>query len=156
MCNEVVTKWAARIRTRWPRAEQETPRCLEPMILDGSRDTDQGWKVSYHVIYPWLTFPCNNTTLRDEVTRLSEDPTLQYHGTGGVKRFIDPAVYTRNRQFRLPLCHKLSDRSRTVLSLPSPPLLSTFGRACISRIEVDSWLVPEESVPAAIRSAYNA
>ena len=156
MCNEVVTKWAARIRTRWPRAEQETPRCLEPMILDGSRETDQEWKVSYHVIYPWLTFPCNNTTLRDEVTRLSEDPTLQYHGTGGVKRFIDPAVYTRNRQFRLPLCHKLSDRSRTVLSLPSPPLLSTFGRACISRIEVDSWQVPEESVPAAIRSAYNA
>jgi hypothetical protein len=153
MCNEVVRKWAARIRARWPRAEQEAPRCLEPMILNGSRATDQGWKVSYHVIYPWLTFPCNNTTLRDEVTRLSEDPCLQYKGPSGVQRFIDPAVYTRNRQFRLPLCYKLSDRSRTGLSLPSPPLLSTFGRACISKIEIDSWRVPEESVPAALRPA---
>jgi hypothetical protein len=108
MCNEVVRKWAARIRARWPRAEQEAPRCLEPMILNGSRATDQGWKVSYHVIYPWLTFPCNNTTLRDEVTRLSEDPCLQYKGPSGVQRFIDPAVYTRNRQFRLPLCYTSS------------------------------------------------
>ncbi len=54
---------------------------------------------------------------------------------GSVQRFIDPAVYTRSRQFRLPLCYKLSDRSRTGLSLPSPPLVSTFGRACISKID---------------------
>ena len=155
MCNEVVQKWAARIRARWPRAEQETPRCLEPMILNGSRATDQGWKVSYHIIYPWLTFSCNTTMLRDEVTRLSDDPSLQYNGPGGIQRFIDPAVYTRNRQFRLPLCYKLSDRSRTGLSLPSPPLLSTFGRACISRIEIDSWRVPEEPVPADLRPAHN-
>jgi hypothetical protein len=100
MCNEVVRKWAARIRASWPRAEQEAPRCL---ILYGSRTTDQGCKVSYHVIYPWLTFPCNNTTLCDEVSRLSEDPCLQYNGPSGVQRFIDPAVYTRNRQFRF--CH---------------------------------------------------
>jgi hypothetical protein len=155
MCNEVVQKWAARIRARWPRAEQETPRCLEPMILNGSRATDQGWKVSYHIIYPWLTFSCNTTMLRDEVTRLSDDPSLQYNGPGGIQRFIDPAVYTRYRQFRLPLCYKLSDRSRTGLSLPSPPLLSTFGRACISRIEIDSWRVPAEPVPADLRPAHN-
>ena len=42
MCNEVVRKWAARIRARWARVEQETQRCLEPMILNGSRKTDQG------------------------------------------------------------------------------------------------------------------
>ena len=122
MCSEVVTKWAARIRTRWPRAEQETPRCLEPMILDGSRDTDQGWKVSYHVIYPWLTFPCNNTTLRDEVTRLSEDPTLQYHGTGGVKRFIDPAVYTRKQAVPIAV---VPQALRSIAERPQPAKSST-------------------------------
>ena len=148
MCEAVTRAWAARIRTRWPIAEQECPRCLVPMILNGSRATDHGWKVSYHVIYPWLTFSRNNTTLREEVTLLSSDPRFHYNGPNGIQRFIDSTVYTRNRQFRLPMCFKLSDRSRTGLGLPGPPLLSTFGRACISKIEVDSWLVPEESLPA--------
>jgi hypothetical protein len=42
MCNEVVRKSAARIRARWPSGKQEAPRCLEPMILNGSRATNQG------------------------------------------------------------------------------------------------------------------
>jgi hypothetical protein len=153
MCDAVVRAWAARIRTRWPNAEQVCPRCLVPMILNGSRATDHGWKVSYHVIYPWLTFSRNNTTLREEVTRLSSDTRFHYNGPNGVQRFIDSTVYTRNRQFRLPMCFKLSDRSRTGLGLPGLPLLSTYGRACITKIEVDSWLAPEESIPAVLGTA---
>ena len=35
-------------------AEQEIPPCLELMTLNGSLATDQGWKVSYHVMYPCM------------------------------------------------------------------------------------------------------
>jgi hypothetical protein len=65
-------------------------------------------------------------------------------------RQFTPVTESLNRQFRLPMCLKLSDLSRTGLGLPGPPLLSTFGRACISKLEADSWLVPEESIPAVI------
>jgi hypothetical protein len=92
---------------------------------------------------------CANS-LREGVTRLSSDTRFHYNGPNGVQRFIYSTVYTRNRQFRLPMCFKLSDRSRTGLGLPGLPLLSTFGRACISKIEVNSWLAPEESIPAVI------
>ncbi len=92
------------------------------MVLNGSRMTDKGWKVSYHLVYPWLVFPCNTTLLRDEVASMSDMKQFQYSTKdGAVKSFIDPGVYTNNRQFRLLLCHKLSDSTRTELRLSQPP-----------------------------------
>ena len=44
--------------------------------------------------------------LREEVTSMSEMEPFQYRTKNGdLKSFIDPAVYTNNRQFRLLLCH---------------------------------------------------
>ena len=76
-----------------------------------SRMTDKGLKVSYHLVYPWLVFPCNTTMLREEVTLMSDMEQFQYHTKNGdLKSFIDPAVYTNNRQFHLcRLCHISQD-----------------------------------------------
>jgi len=146
LCEQVVLEWAARVRAKWPQAIQQCPRCLEVMILNGSRQTKKGWKVSYHLIFPWLTFPCNNTLLKEEVATLSALPQFCYTTSDGAnKGFIDSAVYTRNRQFRLALSHKLSDETQTPLSLPTVPQLSTFLLSCITRIETDSWRVPVEA-----------
>ena len=144
MREQVILAWAVQVRTRWPQAEKDCPRCLEPMVLDGSRHTEKGWKVSYHVIYPWLTFPCNTTSLKEEATKLGLDPRFQYPGPDGLHRFLDIAVYTRNRQFRTPLSWKLTDSSRTALRWPGDPRASKFGLACITRIEPDTWTVPVE------------
>ena len=153
MCHRLVVAWAARIRQKWPQAEQQCPRCLEVVILDGSRQTRRGWKVSYHLVYPWLTFPCNNTVLKEEVTAISNQPQFQYSTENGTMRsFVDSAVYSRNRQIRLPLSYKLSDETCTPLRLPFRPVVSLFGLACITRLESDAWLVPRE-VMASVQSS---
>ena len=144
LCQHVISGWAERIRIKWPQALQQCPRCLEVLILDGSRNTRDGWKVSYHLVYPWLTFQRNNAALRDEVAALSDSPQLQYTTLDGARRrFIDSSVYSRSRQFRLGLCHKLSDATQTPLRLPGGPSVSTFLLSCITRIEEGSWIVPD-------------
>ncbi len=56
-------------------------------------------------------------------------------------------MYTSNRQFRLLLCNKLSDRSRTALRLPQPQTLTMFVRSCITHIGSNAGLVPQEVIP---------
>ena len=147
-CKAVMRAWEERVQERWPTAREECNRCLAHMVLDGSRMTDEGWKVSYHVIYPWLVFPCNTTTLKSEAERLSARPEFQYRDKANVlKPFVDQTVYTNNRQFRLLLNCKLSDSTRTALTLASPPKLSSFLRSCITYISPDAWRVPQESEP---------
>ena len=149
MCQQVIQAWEVQIRSRWPQAVGMCPRCVEALVLDGSRSTSKGWKVSYHVVYPWLTFPGNTTTLKEAATALSDLPQLQYRALNGtIRRFIDPAVYSRNRQFRLPMSWKLSDETCTALRLPGTPLLSNFLLACITQLETDAWVVPHDDSPA--------
>ena len=110
--------------------------------------TDKGWKVSFHLVYPYLTFPCNNTLLKDAATALSNLSSLCFcDGDGTTCRFVDTAVYTRNRQFRLPLNHKLSDATCSVLRLPGCPTASTFRLACVTCLEQEAWRVPESTSP---------
>ena len=105
------------------------------MILNRSGMTGQGLKVSYHVIFSWLIFPCNTTMLHDEIGLMSELPQFHYNTADGQqKSFIDPGVYTSNRQFRLLLCHKLSYQSQTALTLSKPPTIDMFARSCITHI----------------------
>ena len=126
MCDAVIREWKRRVTHRWP-AVCECAQSLAYMILRGSRMTENGLKTSFHVIFPWLVFPCNTTMLHDEVGAMSEMPQFQYNTTNGTcKPFIDPGVYTSNRQFRLLLCNKLSDRSQTALHLSRPPTISMF------------------------------
>ena len=121
MCDAVIQEWRRRVRSRWPMVVEQCAHSLGHMILTGSRTTGDGLKVSYHIIYPWLVFPSNTTMLHDEVGAMSEMPQFQYTTANGEsKSFIDPGVYTSNRQFRLLLCNKLSDRSRTALRISSP------------------------------------
>ena len=65
LCQQVIAEWAAWIQlpVRWPDAVKDCPRCLDPIVLNSSRPTNQGWKVSYHLVDPLLTFPCNNSVL---------------------------------------------------------------------------------------------
>ncbi len=45
-------------------------------------------------------FQCNTAMLRHEVGELSAHLDFQYLGKDGVQKpFVDPAVYTNNRQF---------------------------------------------------------
>jgi len=60
-------------------------------------------------------------------------------------------VYTNNRQFRLLLNYKLSDKTQTALRLSSPPTLRSFIRSCITCIGPNVWRVPCESIPAPLR-----
>jgi hypothetical protein len=46
-CKAVILEWERRVLRRWPEAIQECPCCLACKILDGSRMTDEGWKVSH-------------------------------------------------------------------------------------------------------------
>jgi hypothetical protein len=146
MCEAVIREWNQRVRHRWPSAIVECPQCLAYMLLQGSRTSGDGLKVSYHIIYPWLVFPCNNSMLRDEIRAMSAMPAFQYRTKNGTQKpFIDPGVYTRNRQFRLLLNCKLSDRSKTALHLSQHPTLELFARSCITHIQERSWHVPPET-----------
>ena len=145
MCQRVITAWEQHMQSTRPLAVATCPKCVEALVLDGSRHTVKGWKVSYHLIYPWLTFPCNTAALKKEAIVLSTLPQLQYTTAGGETRsFVDPAVYSRNRQFRLPLSWKLTDNTCTPLWLPGAQSVSTFLLACITRTEEAAWLVPAE------------
>ena len=145
MCQRVIKAWDLHMRSVHPMAVATCPKCVEALVLDGSRHTAKGWKVSYHLIYPWLNFPCNTAALKAEAVALSALPQLQYAAAGGQsKRFVDPAVYSRNRQFRLPLSWKLPDSTCTPLRLPGVQSVSTFLLACITRTEQGAWLVPAE------------
>ncbi len=65
---------------------------------------------------------------------------------GTLKSFMDPAVYTSNRLFRMLLCHKFLDNSRTVLLLNSSPTLQMFVRSCITQIDTRAWRVPHNTI----------
>jgi hypothetical protein len=79
---------------------------------------------------------------------MSEMPQFQYTTANGEsKSFIDPCVYTSNRQFRLLLCNKLSHRSRTALRISSPPTIALFTRSCITHIEDIAGWIPPEAIP---------
>jgi hypothetical protein len=110
------------------------------MILNGSRMTDKGLQISYHIIYPWLIFLCNTMALRDEVGSMSKMPQFHYSLANGERNqrmsFIDPGVYTSNRKFRLLLCNKLSDRSQTALRLSQHQTLTMFLRSCITTFKL--------------------
>ena len=126
---------------------KDCPLCLEPIVLNGSRQTNQGWKVSYHLVYPLLTFPCNNTVLKAEATALSNLPHLQILLVDGTSHhFVDTAVYSRNQLFRLPLNFKLSDDTCTSLSLQGDSFLSEFRTACVTCLEAGAESRTREAV----------
>ena len=148
LCEAVIREWKRRVISRWPTVIEQCAQSLGYMILRGSRMTSDGLKTSYHVIFPWLVFPCNTTMLHDEVGLMSEMPEFQYTAVSGERKpFIDPGVYTSNRQFRLLLCNKLSDQSRTALHLSRAPTIAMFARSCITHIEGNVGRVPQEAIP---------
>jgi hypothetical protein len=100
--------------------------------------------VSYHLVYPLLTFPCKNSILKDEVSALSNLSQLQIPLADGTRhRFVDTAVYSRKQLFRLPLNYKLSDETSTPLHLPGSCTVSDFRKACVTYLEDEAWRVPD-------------
>ena len=91
MCDAVISEWKRLIINRWPMVIQQCAQSLGHMILRGSRMTGDGLKISYHIIFPWLVFPCNTTMLHDVVGSMSEMPQFQYRAVNGDRKpFIDP------------------------------------------------------------------
>ena len=89
--------------------------------------------------------------LHDEVGTMSEMPQSQYITATGVRKsFIDPGVYTSNRQFRMLLCNKLSDRSQTALHLSCSPTIPKFVRSCITNIGDKVAMIPPEEIPRGV------
>jgi hypothetical protein len=136
------------LRSRLPVAELECPGCFEPLILCGSRMSKGWWKASYHVILPKLIFKQNTGALKDLATSLAQCPDLQYCDKSKASTnsfsFVDKTIYTRNRQFRLPLCWKLDDSSKTpfVFQIQSPTVYD-YKQAVISETSSGGWLIPE-------------
>jgi hypothetical protein len=67
MCAAVNREWKQRVASWWPAVVEPYKQSLGHMILNGSRVMDKGLKISYHIIYPWLIFPCNTMALPNEV-----------------------------------------------------------------------------------------
>ncbi len=154
MCAAVNRKWNWRVASRWPAVFEKCKQSLGHMILNNSRVTDKGLKISYPIIYPWLIFPCNTMALRDEVGSMSEMPQFHYSMANGERRsFIDPVVYTSNRQFRLLLCNKLSDALQTVLRLQQHLSITLFLRSCITHWHIGNnvGLVPHNNIQRVLR-----
>ncbi len=88
MKRTVILEWKRRVWNRWPMpvVEEQCAYSLGHMILRGSRMTGDGLKISYHIIYPWLVFPCNTTMLHDEVGTMSEMPQFQCITATGVRK----------------------------------------------------------------------
>ena len=104
---------------------------------------DTGWKVSFHLVYPYLSFPCNNSILRTAATALNDIPQLGFRGLDGTDcRFVETEVCTRDWQFRLPLNHKLSDATCYVLLFPGLPTVTSFRLprrlACVTCLEQET------------------
>jgi hypothetical protein len=152
MRDAVIREWRARVERRWPEVGIQSARRFTHMILRGSSMTAGGLKISYHVIYPFLVFPCNTTMLQDEVGSMSKMQQFQYRSTqtGELKSFIDPGVYTSNRQFRLLLCTKLSDCTMTALHLSFPPTISQFVLSCITHLDETAWRVQLDVIPSGV------
>jgi hypothetical protein len=138
------------LRLRWPEAELVCPGCFEPMILCGSRESKGWWKASYHIILPRLIFKHNTGALKALAASLALYPTLQYidrskNGTNSFS-FVDKSIYTRNRQFRLPLCWKIDDPSKTPFLLETHiTTLKAFQLAVVSDLNSGGWRVPENN-----------
>ena len=82
----------------------------ECVVLEGSRATSAGFKHSYHLVYPQVVFMRNDGRLKRFAIAVAAAVLARF----GVKA-VDTAVYSRDRAFRAPLCHKLVDTTRTRL-----------------------------------------
>ena len=148
LLHDTVTQWFALIEARWPGLASAFPKTREVIVLDGSRTTAAGIKVSYHIIFPWITFVRNDGALQDLVRELSTHPGLQYVSRSGERKiFVDDQVYTRNRQFRTVLSWKLDDRTTTGLHIRGAESDRRLLQSFVTRIEAHSWRAPEKAVP---------
>ncbi len=87
MCEAVIQEWRWCINSRWPKVTEQCAQSgLGYMILRGCRLTGEGLKISYHIIFPWLVFPCNTMMLRDVVGSMSEMPKFQYTAANGGRK----------------------------------------------------------------------
>ena len=123
-------KWFELLEQHWPGCLQQYPQARQALVLDGSRMTDKGLKVSFHVIFPQIVFPCNNADLKAIASALSSSPDLRYQDQQGIERsFVDGGVYSRNRLMRTAMSWKLDDPTCTALSLRQPSTSDEIGRA---------------------------
>ena len=140
------------LRKLWPEALEEQPNCFQTLVLSGSRQSKSTWKTSYHVILPYLIFQTNYGILKTLANSLSCHPELQYEGQGKSGQemfsFVDKGIYSKNRVFRLPLCWKLDDESKTPFLLPNNfNTVSGYRLAALTDILPDGWRVPENTHP---------
>ncbi len=69
--------WTDLVCSTLPSCVRECSKALKPLVLDGSRPTKDLWKVSYHLVFQWLTFGCNDGLLKELVQELSDHADLQ-------------------------------------------------------------------------------
>ena len=88
VCHELV-------KARWPTIVADCPKCLELVVLDRSSMNDKGWKVSFNLVYPYLTFPCNSTILKEAATVFSNLSSQCFRGGDGTDSFLLIQLSTR-------------------------------------------------------------
>lgn len=154
LLDTTLRRWTELIETKWPECLETCPQVMDPVILDGSRQTPRGWKVSYHVIFPWLVFPRNDGSLKELASTLSACAELQYLSPSQeLKPFVDDKVYTKNRLFRTVQSWKLDDPSCTAMRITGPATVERLLMSFITRIEPGSWLVPASGAPEGASTA---
>jgi hypothetical protein len=127
---------------------------LHIYVWCGSRDTDKGWKISYHVIVDHLHV-ANNEVLWHLFKAIWPNEFLVPREA---KSGIDTGIYTQNRNFRLPECAKYGedvplrlitkdprdpDDDLSIEAIPDPDFTAS-KRSLITVIDSDSTLLPFE------------
>jgi hypothetical protein len=123
---------------------------LQIYVWCGSRETDKGWKISYHVVIDHLHV-ANNEVLWHLFKAIWPNEFLVPRES---KSGIDTGIFTQNRNFRLPGCAKYgddvplhlitkdpSDDDLSPTALPDPGFTASL-RSLITVIDSDSTLLP--------------
>lgn len=146
------------LKTRYKKhLNGEDPQMV---VINGSRACAAGFKHSYHVVVCNVVFPNNTGDMKRFVELFvsvhRHKPMLVWHDekTGEVKSIVDQGVYTKNRCFRTPLSHKLSDETHTKLvRIERRPVISQRSGLMSPHAPKKMWTpAPYESAADVLKS----
>jgi hypothetical protein len=143
------------LEAKWKERPQNPDFRPEVHLLEGSRDTPKGLKISFHAIVRNLVFETNHSGTMKALASAFQAHLAQEKPHW--PQIVDKLVYSRNQKYRMPLSSKLSDPSGTTLQ-------STLGvmtrrqvlDALVTFIEEDASAIWVPSPPQNRRSEQHA
>eukprot|EP00961_Rhodomonas_salina_P051957 697377-Rhodomonas_salina.1 len=111
------------------------------ILLEGSRPTPKGFKLSFHVIIANLIYECSYAgplqAFADGVQRHLSACRPDW------PPMVDLKVYSCNQKYRMPLSSKISDTTGTILTLPGCHTITCrwLLRALVTMVEPDDTVI---------------